>query len=90
MALINIDDLYVLLGSEGMYESYNSYKSVIIGKENAESAFRKWISETPIDEEGDVALYKAKLDNNYISPDYEQELTHMVFNYETMQWEEEE
>ena len=85
---IELNNLYVIIGSEGTYDCYYTYESTIIGKENAVSRFNEWASEAPNDDDGEVALYKATIKDSVIVADYDNEIAHKIYNPETEIWED--
>lgn len=89
---IKIDDLFVVMAEEGMYDGAWEYNKVFVGRENAEKFFKEFISDTPRDNYGCITVCGAMIDpiDKAVVPDFEREIFHRMFNPDTMQWEERE
>lgn len=88
--IINIDDLYILSGEEGMYDSSCEYYTIIIGRETAEKTFNDYTCELPRDDYGHFTLCKAIVKSSIIYPDYNNEIMCKTYNPKTNKWEDEE
>ena len=88
--MININNLYIISYQSGLYDSYSSSECIAIGEEKANEIFNILASGRPCDGDGECALYKAKIHDSCIVPDYDNKLNHKVYDDETETWKDDE
>lgn len=85
-----MENMFVIIADEGIYDSEMDYVWVIFGKENAERKFTDFIKERPTDGYGGISLYKAKAneDGIIIPEDFANPIKSKVWNRKTEKWED--
>lgn len=86
---IDLNDVYVISFTEGMYESSRDFDLFVIGKENAMRRFNELIATPPIDDLGGAVLSKAQVRSETIVADRENEIAHKYYTEESGAWVDE-
>lgn len=86
---IDVNDMYVISFTEGMYDSEYDFEDVYVEKETATQRFKELIAKPAIDGCGEVALYKANLVDNRIVANYETAIMHKYYTDKSRAWVDE-